>query len=62
MKLGPFEKITFLCWTPYYDNDDNEDEDDNDDVNNNDDDDDNDNNVSKLIIGKGSNTKRIKKK
>jgi hypothetical protein len=43
-----------------YDNDDNKDDDDDDDNDN--DDDDNDNNVSELAIGKGSNTKRIKKK
>ncbi len=46
------------------DNDDNED-DDNDDDGDDDDDDDNDNNnndVSEFAIGKGSNTKRIKKK
>ena len=42
-----------------YDNDDNEDDNDNDDDN---DDDDTDNDVSELIVGKGSNTKRIKKK
>jgi hypothetical protein len=41
-----------------YDNDDNEDDDDDD----TDDNDDNNNNVGEFAIGKGSNTKRIKKK